>query len=72
MSAIHVLPVGDGKWVVKDRSGRELSRHKKRAAAESVGRKAAAWRRSELLIFNDFNELERRSRPRRRSIRAAT
>jgi len=50
---------------VKDGSRREISRHKKRAAAESVGRNGAAWRTSELFIFNDLNELERRSRPRR-------
>ena len=65
MRAIHVLPTSNGQWLVKDAAGRDLSHHKKRKAAERIARKEAARRNAELFIFNDLNELERRSRPHR-------
>jgi hypothetical protein len=65
MCPVHVLPGAHYDWVVKDGMGREISRHSKRKAAENIARIEAAKRGEELLIFNHFNELEYRSRPRR-------
>ena len=65
MCPIHVLPGAYYDWIVKDGMGRELSRHNRRKTAQNIARQEAAKRGAELLIFNHFNELEHRSRPRR-------
>jgi len=63
--AIHVVPGGTPKWIVRAGEGRELGHYPSREAAVAVGRKLARRHKCELLVYDGSGKVANRSRPSR-------